>query len=146
MLPHEVLDDASTVGCGVVILQDCSRTHGLESGHDERLHDLISVPDGIQIALNKMKRSSVVKMNASPHHNRAPTMTVVLSYTGLNKSLARVPPDSSSGIIVGESEAGLICEENSAPMMPGPQSVTTAPSQSCLVMGWSGFALTGYNR
>lgn len=78
LLLQEISDGASTLWTGFIILHDWTLIHGLLSRHDDRMHDLISVPDCYQIFEDKVKRGPAMVMNPSPHHHRHPTIPVML--------------------------------------------------------------------
>ena len=46
------------------------------------------------------------------------------------------PPHAFSGIVVGQSEAGFICEQYPAPLLPCPALLKSAPCSMSLMMGW----------
>ena len=76
-------------------------------------------------------------MDPSPHHHRHSSMTVMLANTSVHEPLSWTPPHAFSGIVVGQSEAGFVCEQYPAPLLPCPALLTSTPCSTSLTMGWS---------
>ena len=55
LMPEEVGDDSCSMGCSVVVLQDGSHTHGLQSRDGNGPQDLIPVADPGQVALDEVE-------------------------------------------------------------------------------------------
>ena len=69
MLLKEASHHPSVMGSGVVILENCARSHCLQYGEDNAPYDLVPVPDASQIALYEMQRGPAMQMDPSPHHH-----------------------------------------------------------------------------
>ena len=118
MLLKEASHHSSVMGSGVVILENRTRSHCLQCGEDNAPYDLVPVPDASQIALYEMQRGPAMQMDSSPHHHRPSSMTVMLANTSIHEPLSWMPPYMFSGIVVGQSEAGFVCEQYPAPLLP----------------------------
>ena len=124
------------MGSGVVILENSARSHCLQCGEDNVLYDLVPIPDASQIALYEMQRGPAMQMDPSPHHHRPSSMTVMLASTSIHQPPSWTLPHAFSGNVVGQREAGFICEQYPAPLLPCPALLTSAPCSTSLTMDW----------
>lgn len=121
------------MGSDVVVLHHGMWTDGMESWHEERLHNLyrVAVRD----------KEGCCYQDGSPYrdHQRATSISVVLSDTEVNQSFPWVSPDSLPTVIVYHSPPGLVSKHHSTPLTSTPLHLQLAnfsplPSQINLVL------------
>ena len=70
-------------------------------------------------------------------HGRTPLHLLQGNLTGVRYMDEIVwPTHTFSGIVVGQSEAGFICEQYPAPLLSCPGLLTSAPCSTSMTMGW----------
>ena len=90
------------------MLEDRALAHRVESWQNDGPQDVVSVADAVKVAHHVMKRSACVVADASPHHDGAAAIAVVLLDGGVLVPLSSTPPDPVTPVVEGEREPGLV--------------------------------------
>ena len=131
------INNASTVGLGVVILKDSPLIHPTVKRNNDRLKNVVHRPLGIEISINNTKPSFLVHCHACPNHYQTPTKSVIHADSSVRKksfSLASIHPRSA--VIEMQIEPAFTGKEYSWPLLSRPLNVlmTTVTAGSSIAL------------
>ena len=130
LLLEELIDNPGSVRPGIIILENGASAHGLQSGDDDGLQNVVPVAVAGQVALNSVERCSVGPPHSTPHHDGPSTVSVALPNCGVVVALAFPSPDSNSAVMEGPREARFIRKEDSGPLLSGLPHMSPGPGQA----------------
>ena len=89
---------------------------------------------GIHSSIEKVKIGPGIVADASQYHHRSPAPSVSFSNAKISEPLSRMPPNSPPSIPSAKMEPGLLCKNDSVPLVSGPCRVNPSQCQASLAV------------
>ena len=91
VLPKKVSNNSCTMTSGVVNLKHGRRTNTLERRYDKGLDNLLEIAISVQVTINDLKKSRIIKRKGTLNHDTATNKRQTLIDVNVSKSLSRTP-------------------------------------------------------